>query len=244
MVTRVMSRIIKQIVIRLSSDGHWIIDGHQILIGWWLDSHLAEFLKTDRIENKTQTPWHNFHVCLILFFQKENPRVWPICLPEKSNDNPNHLQFRGIKVLGYGPQDDEDLMLTAVDLNVKPLPICNEKYTVGQSNRNFWEILDSLPTKFDGGSVFCASNVATDDATCRGDSGGPATFFDGIKHRQLGVVHGSITSCDGSRFPSIFVRIDNPEVYDWIAKVTSSDLVIGKVFWPNVWNFNPWGFWN
>ena len=59
MVTRVMSRIIKQMVIRLSSDGHWIIDGHQILIGWWLDSHLAEFLKTDRIENKTQTPWHN-----------------------------------------------------------------------------------------------------------------------------------------------------------------------------------------
>ena len=182
------------------------------------------------MKTKLKHPDITYHVCLILFFQKENPRVWPICLPEKSNDNPNHLQFRGIKVLGYGPQDDEDLMLTAVDLNVKPLPICNEKYTVGQSNRNFWEILDSLPTKFDGGSVFCASNVATDDATCRGDSGGPATFFDGIKHRQLGVVHGSITSCDGSRFPSIFVRIDNPEVYDWIAKVTSSDLVIGKVF--------------
>ncbi len=91
-------------------------------------------------------------ICLIFFFQKENPRVWPICLPEKSNDNPNHLQFRGIKVMGYGPQDDEDLILTSVDLNVKPLPICNEKYTVGQSNRNFWEILDSLPNKFDGGS--------------------------------------------------------------------------------------------
>jgi len=36
-----------------------------------------------------------------ILFVKENPRVWPICLPEKSDDNPNHLQFRGIKVLGY-----------------------------------------------------------------------------------------------------------------------------------------------
>ena len=121
-------------------------------------------------------------------------------------------------------------MLTSIDLNVKPLNICNEKYTVGQSNKNFYEILDSLPTKFDGGSVFCASNIGTDDGTCRGDSGGPAVFNDGIKYKQLGVVHGSITSCDGSRFPSIFVRIDNPDVFNWISKVTSSALVIGKIF--------------
>ena len=132
--------------------------------------------------------------------------------------------------MGYGPQDDEDLALTSVDLTIKTIALCNAKYDVGQENRNYFEIIDSLPTKFNSGSVFCASNSGTDDGTCRGDSGGPALFSDGIKNQQLGVVHGSITSCDGSRFPSIFVRIDNPDVYNWILKVTSSGSVTGMIF--------------
>ena len=169
-------------------------------------------------------------MCIFFFLQKGNPRIWPICLPEKSNSNSNHLQFRGIKVVGYGPQDDEDLTLNSIDLTIKPIAICNAKYDVGQENRNYWEIFDSLPTKFNSGSVFCASNTGTDDGTCRGDSGGPALFSDGIKYQQLGVVHGSITSCDGSRFPSIYVRIDNPDVFNWISKVTSSASVSGKIF--------------
>ena len=131
---------------------------------------------------------------------------------------------------GFGPQDEENLMLTAIDLNIKPIAICNSKYDVRQDNRNYWTIFDSLPNKFNNGSVFCASNFGTDDGTCRGDSGGAALFFDGIKNQQLGVVHGSITSCDGSRFPSIFVRIDNPDVFNWISKVTSSASVSGKIF--------------
>merc|ERR1740129_1851803 len=35
-------------------------------------------------------------------FEKENPRIWPICLPEKSNNDSDHLAFVGIKVLGFG----------------------------------------------------------------------------------------------------------------------------------------------
>ena len=136
-----------------------------------------------------------------------------------------------MKVLGYGPEDDEELMLTSIDLNIKPIPHCNDKYTVGRSTRYFWEIEDALPNKFNGGSIFCASNVGTEAGTCRGDSGGPTVFNDGIKYHQLGVVHGSITSCDGSRFPGIFLRIDNPEVFDWLSKVTSSGLVTGKIFY-------------
>ena len=150
-------------------------------------------------------------------------------MPEKSNNDSDHLAFVGIKVLGFGPQDEENLMLTAIDLNIKPIAICNSKYDVRQDNRNYWTIFDSLPNKFNNGSVFCASNFGTDDGTCRGDSGGPALLFDGIKNQQLGVVHGSITSCDGSRFPSIFVRIDNPDVFNWIDNVTSSGVVKGKV---------------
>ena len=151
-------------------------------------------------------------------------------MPEKSNNDSDHLALIGIKVLGFGPQDEENLMLTAIDLNIKPIAICNSKYDVRKTHKNYWTIFDSLPTKFNSGSVFCASNFGTEYGTCSGDSGGPALFFDGIKNQQLGVVHGSITSCDGSRFPSIFVRLDNPDVFRWIDDVTSSGVVKGKDF--------------
>ena len=135
-----------------------------------------------------------------------------------------------MKVLGYGPRDDEELMLTSIDLNIKSISHCNDQYTVRRSTKYFRVIENALPNKFNGGSVFCASNVGTEAGTCRGDSGGPTLFNDGNKTHQLGVVHGSITSCDGRRFPGIFVRLDNPEVFKWLSKVTSSGLVTGKVF--------------
>ena len=55
----------------------------------------------------------------------------------------------------------------------------------------------------------------------KGDSGGPATFFDGTRAIQEGLVHGNVINCDGTIYPSIFVRLSNPEVYDWITRITS-----------------------
>ena len=52
-------------------------------------------------------------------------------------------------------------------------------------------------------------------------------------HRQIGVVHGSAASCDGSRFPGIFVRLDDPEVLNFIQREvfgTSSCKVRGNIF--------------
>ena len=79
--------------------------------------------------------------------------------------------------------------------------------------------------KFNGGSVFCAAKFGSPDSSCRGDSGGPALWFDGIKNYQVGTIHGSIANCDGSRFPTIFVRMDNPDVLEWI-----TDKTAGKFF--------------
>ena len=46
-------------------------------------------------------------------------------------------------------------------------------------------------------------------------------YTDSLKFRavQKAVVHGSRHSCDGSRFPPIFVRLDNYEVLSWINEV-------------------------
>ena len=102
------------------------------------------------------------------YFQTDRANIWPVCLPEKAIMDKNHLQFRGIKVLGYGPTNDKDLFLTSIDLEVIPIDICNERYTVVESDQDFYEIENSLPTKFENGSVFCASNYGTPDGTCQG----------------------------------------------------------------------------
>ena len=78
----------------------------------------------------------------------------------------------------------------------------------------------TLPNEFEDPSVFCASQEGFDFGTCKGDSGGPIRVFDDSdwKFRQIGIVHGSAASCDGSRFPGIFVRLDDPEVLNFIQR--------------------------
>ena len=67
------------------------------------------------------------------------------------------------------------------------------------------------PKKFNHPSIFCAQKEGSNFGTCEGDSGGPFVRFDydptDPKWYQVAIVHGSGESCDGTRFPSIFVRL-------------------------------------
>ena len=69
--------------------------------------------------------------------------------------------------------------------------------------------------------MICAGIPGQNAGTCPGDSGGilMTSNFDineGFITTQQAVVHGSRSECDGERYPSIFVRLDNPEVLPWI----------------------------
>ena len=77
--------------------------------------------------------------------------------------------------------------------------------------------------------MFCALQYGTDFGTCRGDSGGPMVQDDGVIVTLIGVVHGAISSCDGSRYPSIFTRVNNPLILNWIY-TTVGFLDTGKTF--------------
>ena len=44
-----------------------------------------------------------------------------------------------------------------------------------------------------------------------------------IGHTKKGAVHGSVANCDGSRFPSIFVRLDEPKILEWIFQLVFPD---------------------
>ena len=50
--------------------------------------------------------------------------------------------------------------------------------------------------------------------------GGPFVRFDADpldpKWYQYAIVHGSAESCNGAIYPSIFIRLDNEETWNWI----------------------------
>ena len=58
--------------------------------------------------------------------------------------------------------------------------------------------------------------------TCGGDSGGP--FLTSIEDLdtleiitvQLGVLHGGLIPCSNVRFPTIYTRLDHPEIHAWL----------------------------
>ena len=52
---------------------------------------------------------------------------------------------------------------------------------------------------------------------------------DGVIVTLIGVVHGAISSCDGSRYPSIFTRVNNPLILNWIYS-TIGFIDTGKTF--------------
>ena len=101
------------------------------------------------------------------------------------------------------------------------------RYTVGSFHREFSAIWKSLPEKFNNTTAFCAQQSGTNFGTCKGDSGGPMVQDDGVLVTLIAIVHGAITNCDGSRYPSIFTRINHPSILNWIYK-TIGFLDIGK----------------
>ena len=76
----------------------------------------------------------------------------------------------------------------------------------------------------------CAQIPGQNPGTCKGDSGGilmNRKFYQkrGWIATQQAVVHGSRANCDGMRFPSIFVRLDNSEVLPWILENVFPDKI-------------------
>merc|ERR1712193_409208 len=74
-----------------------------------------------------------------------------------------------------------------------------------------------LPNGFDD-TLLCAGNRFRGGGTCRGDSGGPLLINVGNLDvtQQIGVLHGGLEQCNNKRYPAIYVRLDNPSIYQWL----------------------------
>ena len=119
---------------------------------------------------------------------------------------------------------EDDEILTAETFFGQTYKLCNEAYDVRKIEAEHEQITTSLPRLFNDNTIFCASVPSTTAGTCPGDSGGTllkTEFIESIgdvRSVLVGVVHGSIKECDGSRFPSIFSRMDNYDILSWVVE--------------------------
>ena len=77
--------------------------------------------------------------------------------------------------------------------------------------------------------------------TCKGDSGGPLVIKDQFsipsRHIQVGIVQGALQCADeGKDFPGIYVRTDNPDVWNFINYTIQNDRIAGIYYAPEPWH--------
>jgi secreted trypsin-like serine protease len=80
------------------------------------------------------------------------------------------------------------------------------------------KIKKSLPQLFQD-HLLCAGDKVRKGGACRGDSGGPLMYKDDITRKfvQIALVEGGVGECGDRDYPAIFVRLDHPSVWNFIA---------------------------
>ena len=166
--------------------------------------------------------------------------IWPICIPEKVRPREYHFG-KGYTLVGFGKDTSgsdkcgDFECLKQDQLNVQTTEYCSAIYghILNAPFDRFHDIVQStLPKNFDEEDcLMCAQVPGQNSGTCKGDSGGILMNHRFYRKRGRiatlqGVVHGSIASCDGTRFPSMFVRLDNSEVLPWIYENVFPDKII------------------
>ena len=159
---------------------------------------------------------------------------WPICLPEATRSRAYH-SGRGYTLVGFGRdinKENQGSVLTDLDLIVQPTSACSSKYSGilnDELNDFHYLIKETLPQNFNEDSLICGAKPGKTSGSCPGDSGG--IFMNNMwmpnledyRAIQTAVVHGAPQRCNGGRYPSIFVRIDNDEALSWIKDIAFSN---------------------
>jgi len=105
---------------------------------------------------------------------------------------------------------------------------CNRTHI--QSTLSTKEKIDTkLPLLFQN-HILCAGEDTGPQGSCKGDSGGPLMYLDSDIDRwiQIATVHGGIRDCGDVDFPGLYIRLDDPNVFNFINSVIYSNLT-GKI---------------
>ena len=106
-------------------------------------------------------------------------------------------------------------MHSQVDWHVhSPHRHCNRTHT-NIGFRAHW----MLPKLFQS-NLLCAGYAAGSQGSCKGDSGGPLVKYDtkgaAPHYIQVGMVQGGIAKCGDQAIPSIYIRLEDFEVWNFI----------------------------
>ena len=170
---------------------------------------------------------------------KLGPKTWPLCLPDSSNPDPDHLMGDSALLVGYGP--DESTTLNQIRQKIEPQWVCDGLYTpenaaITKREDVRYQQERVLPNMFTDKSVICGSDPFSDaKGTCPGDSGGPLMI--GVRDRQtfktkatlFAVLHGGFIRCDNSDFPAIYTRITTPRIWNWLITEFINNTQPGKI---------------
>ena len=98
--------------------------------------------------------------------------IHPICIPDKAEEDKNHLERDGVWIPGYASElFQTENILRVLKFTVYPIDYCNRKHNVSDLSEHKSKIEDGIPNLFNDGSIFCAGERSLSEGLCRGDSG-------------------------------------------------------------------------
>jgi len=133
--------------------------------------------------------------------------------------------------MGWGETEDDDSQqneLGWIQLSVYGQRICNREYDDLKSGkvRNVRNIIhvdkidEVMPEKFQS-NIYCANAFLDNNGACKGDFGGPMTFFNTSDYpgyyTQIGVIQPFLSHlCGNPKVPDILTRLEDVEVLDFV----------------------------
>ena len=159
-----------------------------------------------------------------------NSYIRKICLPMETNKTPNKWFGQSINLVGYGAVRNVD---ETNPLRSAKLEIVEHDYCIGQHNigKLLPNVGSQIRINFPGDPLIMANQmcaavdgVGVDAGSCAGDSGSPALKKDYGRNAfyQVGILHGSVGTCSAAIFPSVFTRLDDPGIMEFVTGAISS----------------------
>lgn len=162
-----------------------------------------------------------------------NTFIRSVCLPDGPSEDISQFDGQLTTLTGWGVFTPGQVItsdeLRKTNVEIYPQSHCNDTHEEAllarPDLRN--KITAGLPELFQS-NILCAGNFGGGGGSCYGDSGSPLIKLctygcDYKKYFLIGIVQGGVDVCGSKRIPSIYSRIDDPEVFSFVQSVLNGE---------------------